>query len=184
MLDFKCHLFFLKALCFAKTKGTLAYAYANRSAVYFELKKYEESLKSIQWARESEYPEDKIQKLLDREAQCHELIDEDYERNKAQLRDFFTLSYPANPKIPFVVDCLEQKDIDDSTKGVFTNRDLKAGDIIAIEDPFAFGYLVNYLGCCVCMRVNMMNLIPSDENCKIKFTTSKSIFNNFPFHRS
>lgn len=90
-------------------------------------------------------------------------MDEDYERNNAQLNDFFKLSYPANPKLPFVVDCLEQNDIDDKSKGVFATRDLKAGDILAIEDPFGFCFIVN-LGCCVCMKFNKLNLIPSNEN--------------------
>lgn len=153
-------------MCFAVSKENFAFTFGNRSAVYFELKQYEASLKNIEWARQYEFPQEKIQKLIDREEKCRELMDEDYEQNKTLLNEFFRLTYPANPQVPFVVDCLQQKTIDETTKGIFATRDLKAGDILAIEDPFAFGFMVHHLGCCVCMRINKLNLIPSKENGK------------------
>lgn len=151
---------------YAVSSKNLALAYANRSAVYLELKQYEECLINIEWARQYEYPQEKIQKLIEREEKCREMMDESYQRNKTLLDEFFKLSYPANPKIPFIVESLEQKDLYKKSKGIFATRDLKVGDIIAIEDPFGFGYIVSNLGCCVCMKVNKLNLIPSRKNGK------------------
>lgn len=142
----------------------LALAYANRSATYLELKKYDECLLNIQWARENDYPQEKIQKLIERESQCCSLMDENYEKQKQTLRDVVKLSYPANPKIPFIVDCLIERKIDNYSKGIFATRDLKAGDVIAIEDPFGFLPLCYSICCCVCMKINLLNLIPGNKN--------------------
>lgn len=160
---------FYQALCFAKSKLNLALAYANRSATYLELEKYDECLLNIQWARENDYPEEKIQKLNEREEQCRSLMDEKYENQKQILRDVFKLSYPANPKIPFIVDCLMERKIESYSKGVFATRDLKAGDVIAIEDPFGFLPLCYYTCCCVCMKGNLLNLIPGKKNATFMF---------------
>jgi hypothetical protein len=171
-------------LCFAVSDENLAKAYANRSAVYLELKQYDECLKNIEWARQHGYPEEKIQKLNKREEKCREKMDEDYESRKAKLNDFFKLSYPANPKLPFIVDCLEQKDIDEHSKGIFATRDLKAGDIISIEDPFVFCFIVKCLGCHGCMRFNKLNLIPSKDNSKNKLMIYFKFDNVFIFAAS
>lgn len=126
-----------QALCFAVSKENLAYAYANRSAICFQYKKYKECLQNIQWARENDYPADKAQKLIEREEKCKSHLKAQEEDEEA-VKNFLQLSYPANPKIPFIVDCLEMRANGKFGRGIFTTRDLKAGDIIAIEEPVLF----------------------------------------------
>lgn len=121
-----------------------------------ELKKYDEALMNIEWAREN-YPADKIQKLNEREEKCKEMKAATVYDPIEDPWDFFKLTYPANPKIPFLIDGIEMR-----SDGIYTKRDLKAGDVIAIED-FCFMRVFcsgQYNRCCGCAKVNMMNLIP------------------------
>jgi hypothetical protein len=59
-----------KALCHATSNLQLSLLYANRSAVYLEVKKFEECLENIQLAKTSGYPQEKMAKLIAREENC------------------------------------------------------------------------------------------------------------------
>lgn len=141
-------------------------AYGNRSAVYFSLKKYDECLLNIAWAR-ANYPADKIQKLNEREEKCKEMKASTVYDPIDDAWDFFKLSYPANPKIPFLIEDIEMR----SDGGIYTKRDLKAGDVIAIED-FCFKRIFcsgQYNRCCCCAKVSMMNLIPCMKTASLMY---------------
>lgn len=160
-----------ESLCNADDDVNLALAYANRSAVYFELKQHQHCLKNIQLARQHEYPTEKMSSLDDREMRCLELIMQKTEFLNDSIH-FFKLSYKANPKIPFIIDGLELKTNKEFGRHIITNRTLNVGDIISIEPPF-FSVLhsdpsfdktakpsnkFNY--CHHCLMDNMMDLIP------------------------
>ena len=86
------------------------------------------------------------------------------------LWDFFKLSYPVNEKIPWVVDCVEVRHTENYGRGIYAKQDLKAGDIICIEEPI-FNYTFNdeynhYFQCYNCFKPNRMNLIPCDKTGK------------------
>jgi hypothetical protein len=148
-------------LSYAKSKQDLGLAYANRSAVYLEIKKFDECLQNIEWARENDYPKEKLQQLKKREEKCKKLMEAN---NKKVQETFFKLSYPANPKIPFIVENLYMKKTDEFGRGIYAKTDLKPGDVIAIETP-AFSLVYHndeaqYKHCCNCMKSCVMNLIP------------------------
>jgi SET and MYND domain-containing protein 4 len=123
------------SLCYAEDYSNLALAYANRSAVYFELKLYQPCLNNIQLARKHKYPADKMKVLDDREKRCLELM---MEKTKIcdDPFDYFKLSYKANPKIPFIVEEVEMKTDENYGRGIYAKQPLKVGDIISIETPF------------------------------------------------
>lgn len=151
--------FYNKSITFAVSKKTRALGFANRSAVYFELGRFQECLQNIEWARKNGYPKDKMEKLDVREMKCRESMENKDE--EIDLWDFIKMSYPANEKIPWIVDCVElQKN--KKRQGIYAKTDLKSGDIISIEKPlFHFqDEEVYYRRCCNCFKVNMMNLIP------------------------
>lgn len=139
-----------------------------------ELKKYDEALKNIQWARENDY--ENIQKLNDREEKCKKLKEQQVIDPLDDPFDFFKLSYPPNPKIPFIVECLEMRKTKKFGRGIYATRDLKTGDIIAIEDsvirrlfpPSAAGYSI----CCNCLKSCNMNLIPCLKNSTLMFCST------------
>ena len=154
-----------KSIAYAKSKNLAALAYGNRSAVYFEVKLYEDCLATIQLALENGYPANKKAKLIEREANCKELMTKGIDEEAEDLWDFFKLSYPANEKIPWIVDCVEVRRTKKYGRGIYAKQDLKAGDIICIEKP-VFNYTKEengYYHCYNCFKAKAMNLIPCDH---------------------
>lgn len=137
--NFEALLHYNQSLCFAD-EDQAALCYGNRSAVYFRLKLYRDCLNNISFARKN-YPKEKMNKLEQREEKCliqylEELDSDQSDVDGIHNNEIFKLSYPANPKLPFFANCIELKE--DSTIGphIVTNRDLQAGDIIAIVPRF------------------------------------------------
>jgi len=150
------------------SKELLSKGFAKRSAVYFELKRYEDCLKNIEWARENGYPKEKLPKLKEREVKCKKLMKESMDVQE-DLWNFFKLSYPANEKIPWLVDRVEMRWTEKYGRGIYAKEDLKAGDIICIEEP-AVNYAHEhntYMRCFNCFKTNALNLIPCDQTGKI-----------------
>lgn len=150
-----------QSLCFAEGFG-VSLCFGNRSAVYLEVKLFEECLQNIKLACDCGYPEEKRQKLFEREQKCKKLMKISRENFKKNPWNFFKLSHAANPKIPFIVDCLQLCESEKFGRYLITNRDLKTGDVIAIEEPF---YKFNdseafHSRCANCLKSNHLNLIP------------------------
>lgn len=127
---------FNDALCFALPgSASMGKAYANRSAVYLDLKRFKKCLKNIQLARENGYPPESFSKLDDREERCRLMLEA--AGNKESFNgpfDFFKLSYAPNPKVPFLAKCLEMSQDGEFGPHLVTNFNLKSGDFIAITD--------------------------------------------------
>lgn len=132
------------------------------------MKKYDECLDNIQLAKKHGYPEDKIQKLNEREEKCKQLKAAEVKDPEEDPWNFLKLSHPPNPKIPFIVDCLEMKTTEQFGRGIYATRHIAAGDILSMEDSCiqnkGFTQLDTYDDlqyCLLCYKSNMMNLIPS-----------------------
>lgn len=162
----------LKALMFAESKESLALAYANRSFCFLDLKKYDEALLNIQWAKENNYPAENMHKLIEREEKCKQLKAEQTFDPIDELHEFFKLSYPPNPNVPFVADCLYLGPTKKhGRRGIFTSRDLKPGDIVSNEKS-AFSHVgrnYTHLRCCQCLKGKMLNLIPCTKSAILMF---------------
>jgi SET and MYND domain-containing protein 4 len=150
-----------ESLCCAES-GTqnLGLAYANRSAVFFEIKLYDKCLNNIKLARQNHYPEKNFDILKKREEKCTEAMKQQKDQNSAQ--NVFRLSQPANKTLPFVAECLELKNSKQFGRHIVTNRPLKVGDILAIEEPFCKVVHENFIHqkCSLCMNENLLDLLP------------------------
>ena len=80
-------------------------SHGNRSAVYLEVERYEDCLENINFAHENNFPDDKLPKLIEREEKCKKLMKS--KKKDIDPWEISKLSYPANEKIPWLVDCLE-----------------------------------------------------------------------------
>lgn len=121
-----------ESLCYAEPASeNVGHAYANRSAVYFEMKLYERCLKNVELAKQHRYPENNLEVLNNRTAKCNDLVNNSREK-PSDVWNFFKLSYPPNVKLPFVVDCLEAKISEKYGRHLITNQALKVGDIVAV----------------------------------------------------
>jgi SET and MYND domain-containing protein 4 len=99
----------------------ISLAYSYRSAVYLKIMEYKLCLDNIQLARDSGHPAEKLQTLKDREEKCKMLMKTESCNNNDPW-EFFKLSYPANPKIPFIVNCLELRKDQKFGRHIITNR--------------------------------------------------------------
>ena len=173
--DFQCKKWFdallnyNRSIAFANSNSVMALAYGNRSAVYFETKLYDHCLENIQLARKNGYPANKMSKLDEREAKCKERMNKPKDEKTEDFWDFFKLSYPANPKIPWLVDCVEMKWTRQYGRGIYAKQDLIAGDVICVEQPI-FNFTKEGWGfyqCFNCFKANALNLIPCDHTGKL-----------------
>lgn len=172
---FEALLKYNESLCFATLESeNLGLAYANRSAVFFEMKLLGNSLKNIALAQDFHYPQEKMETLTQRKAKCQEMSKQQMPLINAW--NFFKLSHKANRKLRYAVDCLEFRSNDKYGKHIVTSRNLKVGDILVIEKPFCSVLLSEsrfveidrtnkFQRCAECFKDNQLDLIPCDSCC-------------------
>lgn len=161
-----------KSVCWATDREQLSLAYANRSAVYFVANQCEKCLENIMLAREHNYPLGKMQKLDDRAEKCTKMMESRRDESENDPWSFFKLSYPANERIPFIVECLELREDDKFGRYIVTSTDLRPGDVIAIEEPFykCISKDFSHRRCAHCLKSNMLSLTPCESCTNSEFT--------------
>ncbi|KAL7024665.1 hypothetical protein ACKWTF_013151 [Chironomus riparius] len=170
--------YYNKSLCFAEANGeNIGLAFANRSAIYCELKHYNRALKNIEMAISNNYPQKNLDKLMKRKELCESNKNNDQEKfaYKAIGEENLKLSHEPNPKLPFIAKCLELKSDDQFGRYVVTNKRLSAGDIIAIEEPFSKCVLPSssYRYCVNCLTDNFLDLIPCKSCSAVMFCSEQ-----------
>lgn len=179
-----------QCLRFAENKSqVLSDAFAGRSKVYYEVKQFQECLDNIQFAIDACESDEKCKSFKTFQDECREKVS-DIALEKTETIDrwsFFKLSHPAHKKVPFISECLEVRENDVYGRYIMTNKDLKPGDIVVVEEPF---YKVldpkqRFARCAICLQQNMMNLSPcakcdgeSVNDPEIKLS---EIYNTFSF---
>lgn len=170
---FEALLKYNESLCHALSGSkAVGHAFANRSAVYFEMKLYANCLRNIELAKSNDYPKVNFNVLDKRAEKCIEQIKGGYEDPKDENPfDFIKLSYDVNPRLPFIANCLELKSSKKFGRYIVTNRDLTVGDIVAIEEPHfkiiksderyeSCRQTNKYQRCAFCLKHNLLDLIP------------------------
>lgn len=165
--------FYNQSICFAESGDEdLAIGYANRSAIYFEWKKYELCLENIELAKANGYPERLSSKLFKRENECKLALDENNARKDAsddsdddEVLLAPKLSYKPHPKVPFIAEHLELRENEELGRHIVATRDLTVGKVIAIEESFCSWTLpcVRYQRCANCMEECDFSLIPCES---------------------
>lgn len=147
-----------ESLCYAAPDSeSLGVAFANRSAVYAEIDEFELCVQNIQWARASNYPKSKIEKLQNRENVCSK-----FSKIKPAKKKLIQLSYKKSTEYPFVIDALKVEYNNDFGRHIVTKRKLKAGDVIVIEEPFVamLTSKSSFMRCTNCLGQFSLNLLP------------------------
>ena len=177
-----------QSLCFAEPGSqTIGLAYANRSAVFYELKLYASSLKNIQLAKDNDYPSENYEKLEKRQVQCIQMINSSVKNDDVPIgREFLKLILKPNEKLPFLADCLELKCDDRFGRYVTTKVLLKPGDVVCVEEPFSKILLPShrYKYCATCLNDKFLDLIACN-NCTFTMFCSDecAIIGNDKFHK-
>lgn len=164
------------SLCYSPAGSNLGHAYANRSAVCFEIKRYQECLENIKLARSNNYPKENFNTLKLREEKCREIIRKQKEKNDKWK--FFKLSYKPNKFNPQIAEILELRNNEKFGRYIVTSSDIEVGRILAVEEPFCSVLLSQskhvevdanntYQRCSsCCLKENILMLIPCTRcNC-------------------
>ncbi|KAL7024663.1 hypothetical protein ACKWTF_013150 [Chironomus riparius] len=174
-----------ESLCYAENgSDNMGLAYANRSAVYFEMKLYEKSLRNIELARANNYPEKNYEILKKRESKCQELMKNSLKT--ATDLSFFKLSYEPNKDYPSIANCLKLKSDKKYGRHIITNKALAVGDVIAIEEPVCTVLQEEFLyqRCSHCLKSNLLDLMPCSLCCQVMFCSNICLQNAYnSYHR-
>lgn len=164
---FQAILAYNHGLLYAETGSTeVALLYGNRSASYFSLGEYQLCLDNIELARAHGFPGAKLHRLAARENSCRRLLREAGEPQEDERLKLFRMSYPTNPRLPSLAECVELGN-DGNEPCLTTNRDLYTGDVIAKIEPLMllFNQRARLHHCTYCGKNSMLlSLIPC-PNC-------------------
>lgn len=156
-----------KSLCYAEPGSVdISLTFERRSEAFFLVAQYEKSLKNIKAAKEHGCPSDTVDKLNECEERCKKTMEDQVLLPDSVLHDFLKLTYASNEKIPFIVDCLKLREDEKNGRYIITTRDLKPGDVIAIEETSLTFINPNavFTRCFNCLKSNMLDLFPSSAS--------------------
>lgn len=148
---------FNRSLCFAENGSDhIGLAYANRSACYFQLEMYKESLIDIELAKKANYPERLMPKLEKRKDECLKAIADGKQAEKHVPK----LRYAPHAPFPGTANVLEMKVDRKNGRHIVTTKDLGVGETIMLEDIYVGDtFDARYDGCSMCLKSNT-NLVP------------------------
>lgn len=151
------------SLRFAKNGSpNISLALANRSACFLHLKMYDECLIDIESAKQSDYPENLMWKLEQRQSDCLKNAEEMVPESLDDIGR--KLSYNADEKFPYMANVLEIKIDDGGNFFTVAKEDIGVGQTIAIEPSFtSFLYMHHGHKCNICLK-ERSNLRPC-KNC-------------------
>lgn len=147
-----------KSLRFATERSeNISLAYANRSACFLYLKKYNECLIDVELAKQANYPQRLMSKLDQRKADCLKQMSI---APQAEKRTKPVMLFAPNDKFACMANVLEIRTNDEFGKHIVTNQNLEVGQIIFAEEVFVCE-LENRerSNCETCLRP-MMNFSP------------------------
>ena len=176
--------YYNKALCCAvKGSEDVGVMYANRSAVALEMKSYDECLKNIELAREHNYPKQSLLKLKEREERCKKIISSKKTSEKGNEKLIEMLYGPFTE--PYLNKCLEIVNNKNEKPYLITNKNLKVGDLIAIQKPFLGIFTEDSLfkNCSNCMKDCVLDLIPCDKCASAMFCSVNCKNSPFEIHQ-
>ena len=122
-----------KVLTDDKTLLRHGYAYASRAMLFHGMRLYRQCLNNIALAYVHNLPE---HQLRDCKESCERELRNMHHVYKPEQKVPFKLSFKANPRLPFMVDCLKLRLDSEMKHCVISDRNLKIGDVIAIESAF------------------------------------------------
>ncbi|KAG5683648.1 hypothetical protein PVAND_012919 [Polypedilum vanderplanki] len=171
------------AIAYAESKKELSMAFGNRSNAFLSTEKYNQCLESIKMARKIMFP-DKLAHLNDNVRKSNAGLKISRENPENNPWNYLKLSYPANNKIPWIIEGLEMRRTEKYGRGIYSTRDLMPGDIICVEEIKAT-FIMTELSfnklCANCLKTEMLNLIPCTKSASFMFC-SEECLNQFHTH--
>lgn len=164
-----------ESLCFAaQGSKNVGWAYANRSACFFNMKKYKECLVDIELAKSGGYSDCLIPKLDERKIECLKRIEEDPQSSQPTVK----LSFEPHKDFPCMANVLEIKRSGNGNYAVVAKEDIGERQTIMIDKPY-LSYLYKRYGskCSICLK-DETNLVPC-KKCAIAMFCSDECHGSF-----
>lgn len=167
-----------ESICWAKGPDSenLGIGYANRSAIYYDMGEYELGLVNIDLAKKHNYPQRLMPKLLARELNCKEKIENDHSK-RAKPCPKLTMNVEPNPMRPFMAAGIVQKEIPGYGRSMVAERGFKAGDVILKEKAMlaTIGPELKYKNCNHCSIDNFHSLIPCSKCVSVMYCSQECL---------
>lgn len=146
-----------ECLCYAKPGSSNFYfAYANRSACFYRMDKFAESMVDIELAKNAGYPANLMSKLVARQNQCKKRINEGAQTPDDRLK----LSFPADEHIPGMANCLQIVKNAKGNRIIVAKEDIDVNKVVGAEQSFATCVYSKYgWRCQICLKGDT-NLMP------------------------
>ncbi|XP_045474389.1 SET and MYND domain-containing protein 4-like isoform X3 [Harmonia axyridis] len=160
----------------------LGLAYANRSAVLFRLGFYGECEKDIEKAFENNYPDALKPKINERKEKALSLKAK--QKNLQYYQPMPSIDVDdRNPLIECASNCVEIKNHSKLGRCIVAARDIKIGEVIAVESP-TFSNLIDAKWCHCHHCFNLCyNLLPCISCTKALFCSSSCKNNSITYHK-
>lgn len=127
----------------------LAFAYANRSACFFRMRMFSESLVDIDLAKAANYPYQLLDKLEQRRTDCINFIASSSHVIVPQIQKIFE----PHPKYPSLANMLRIESDEVNGRHIYTTEDLGVGEQVILEKAFISKLISNkYLRCNICLK--------------------------------
>lgn len=180
-----------KSLCFAGNPKLYGELYAIRAELFSQLNFHQKCLNNVNLARKHLCDHKNFKNLeqlsISKSLEGTNICDDPW--------NFFKLSHPPNPKLPYVIESLEVKCDKKFGRFVVAKQDLSVGDVIAVEHPFLkilkfdpddaeYPQTNIYHYCANCLNDNFLDLIPCKYCTLTMFCSEKCMDHaNRTFHR-
>lgn len=159
---------FNESLRYATTGSEcMGLAYANRSACFFQMQRYDQCLADIELAKKANYPERLMPKLRERKVKCLKLISERSWKPNELVEP--SLSLDANEKWPGLANVLEVRSNHESENHIVAKCDIDVGEIVMMEKMFVSAtHTKGETFCKTCLKYSH-NFIPCADCCDAMF---------------
>lgn len=147
----------------------VALAYSNRSACFFKLNMFDESLADIELAKKEKLPKRLLPKLEQRQKKCFELL----EMAKREPEYPPELDYPANKNFPPLANKVDIKCNEQFGRLLAANDDIPKGRTILLEESFGISHIQDSSMCYTCYRAIFSNFIPCDHCTNVVFCNAE-----------
>ncbi|XP_023937250.1 SET and MYND domain-containing protein 4 [Bicyclus anynana] len=139
-------------------------ALSNRSAAFYEMKKYNECIKDIESVLLLEYPKKILGKLMKRRELCNEALAIVIPNDEYLLDDILEMKCTKDSRYVAAGNKLEVVYSAEMGRHVIAKEDIKVGEVLAVEDPYFRLLLKSQLLCwCSYCLSRQMNLLPCDS---------------------
>ncbi|KAG4076077.1 hypothetical protein HA402_011423 [Bradysia odoriphaga] len=163
-----------QSICLAENDSEcISLAYANRSCCFYKLNLFSHCLVDIQLAKESNYPEHLMHKLVDREHECERQIN-----SQKSIPKVPTLSFAASESLPCMSENLQIDVSEKYHRRITAVEDIPIGSVVIVEEDYVRFVVGDNVKCNNCGK-KYLNFVPCKKCGGAMFCSAQCSNNDF-----